>query len=749
MEKKLFIISNRLPVHIETVDDVVKVHVSSGGLITAISSYLNAGNQKEQQPTNQNIWIGVPCCSQSEWSKATEVMEEGYYQYLPVFANKKDYDLYYNGLSNSVIWPLFHYFPSYAEYNSQYFESYNSVNKAFLDVVMTSATENDIIWIHDYHLLPLAGMIREQLPHVTIGFFLHIPFPSYELFRLMPGKWQQHMLEGMLGADLIGFHTIEYASHFLQCVQMILGIENEKFILKYKNRLVKTDVFPISIDFHHFNNAYNLKRVANLRKAYKEQFINKKIIFSVDRLDYTKGVQCRLKAYEHFLKTYPEFCGNVIFIMIIVPSRDHISKYNDRKREIDEFIGNINSRIGTILWKPVIYQYTHLDFEELIAMYTACDLALITPIRDGMNLVAKEFVASRKDKRGVLLLSEMAGAAKELTDALTINPNDTEGIAARIKEGLTMDEEEQESRITQMQKRIEQYDVTAWAEDFMTQLEVIKQKQKDFEFMFLDNMSRRNIRDKYVSSEKRLLILDYDGTLVSFHPTPDQSKPDQKLLGLLQTLTSDVHNTVYIVSGRDYQTLDAWLGHLPLHIVSEHGAKQKKAFDPTWYTQQMGEMDDDWKETIETVMKKYEKRCANTFVETKEYAAVWHYRNADQEQAKIRASELFSELGNYTNDLNIQVHAGNKIIEVRVKGVDKGNVVKRILKEDQYDFILACGDDYTDEDMFRVLAHNEHATTIKIGDVASYAHYNLYTPEMTISLLEYLSAAITMRQQPV
>jgi trehalose 6-phosphate synthase/phosphatase len=351
-------------------------------------------------------------------------------------------------------------------------------------------TPNDIVWVHDYHLLPLAGMIREKFPDITIGFFLHIPFPSYEIFRMMPNQWQDEILRGMLGADLIGFHTIDYVSYFLKCVQHILGIGNERQSLKYRNRLVKTDVFPISIDYQKFSTAYNLKEVAEKRRNYREQFEGMKIIFSVDRLDYTKGVMCRLKGYEEFLKLYPQYIGKVVFIMAVVPSRDNIPKYQVRKKEIDEFIGSFNARVGHITWKPVIYQYNHLEFEELCALYTGCDLALITPLRDGMNLVSKEFVASLQDCKGVLLLSEMTGASRELTDAILINPNDTETLAHKIKEGLEMPLEEQERRLKIMNTRIRNYDVNSWAEDFLQQLSKVKKVQKEFEFLFLNNSAK-------------------------------------------------------------------------------------------------------------------------------------------------------------------------------------------------------------------------------------------------------------------
>jgi trehalose 6-phosphate synthase/phosphatase len=737
MSQRLFIISNRLPIQAETKDNKIKLSLSSGGLVSAISSYIEFA-EKEGEDNYEKYWVGVPGCSAGEWSTAAEQLNNSGYHYLPVFTNKKSYNGYYNGFSNSVLWPLFHYFPSYVEYNENNYEHYKKVNQDFADVIVKHVRETDILWVHDYQLLPLAGMIRDKIPNLTIGFFLHIPFPSYELFRMLPAQWQQELLKGMLGADLIGFHTIDYASHFLKCLQMVLGLENERFILKHNNRLIKADVFPISIDYNKWNAAYNIREIADMRTMYKSQIGERKMIFSVDRLDYTKGVLCRLKAYEKFLSLFPHYKGQVVFIMVIVPSRDTISRYNERKREIDEFIGNINSRIGTIAWKPIIYQYNKLSFEELVAFYTACDVALITPLRDGMNLVAKEFVASRKDKRGVLILSEMAGAAKELADAVSINPNDINGIAVKIKEALEMSEAEQEKRISLMQKRIAHYDVVSWAEDFLHQLKMLKSKQKEFEYHALDSSAKRDILGSYRTARKRLILLDYDGTLVPFSAFPDQSHPGKSLINILQLLASDARNAVYLISGRDSETLDKWLGAIPINLISEHGAKIKTS-KGVWKQDLLIEIEDNWKDIINDVMDKYVKRCAKTFVEEKEYSLVWHYRNADPDQGKIRAAELASELSAYTNNLNIQVCSGNKIMEVRIKGVDKGSIVKKLLRENAYDFILACGDDKTDEDMFQALVNNKNAFTIKIGDEASYAKYNLFNPEMTVSFLEYLA----------
>ncbi len=735
MSKRLFIISNRLPVTINNSIENIDISISSGGLVSAISGYLENGSSKATNQYASRYWVGVAGCTAPVWEKAKTKLPESGFNYLPVFINKKTYEQYYNGFSNSVIWPLFHYFPSYAEYNQAYFDSYMTANEAFLNVILERAKPGDIIWIHDYHLMPLAKMIRDKMPGITIGFFLHIPFPSYEIFRIMPTSWQENIVRGLLGADLIGFHTIDYASHFLTSAQMVLGIDNEMHIIRHENRLIRVDVFPISIDFDKFYNSYDNKGVAAIRNTLRGSFKNQKIIFSVDRLDYTKGVYSRLKAFGYFLKQYPEYKKKVVFILVTVPSRDSISKYAERKKMIDEFVGNFNSSVGTIDWQPIVYQYNSLDFDDLMAMYTVCDLALITPLRDGMNLVAKEFVASRKDKRGVLILSEMTGAARELTDALSINPNDIEEIAQKIKQGMEMKEDEQAKSIAAMQSRIKQYDVNAWADDFLTQLRKVKEKQKDFEIKFIDEETNTLLLEKYGKAKKRLLLLDYDGTLISFSPLPEMAIPPANLVNLLADLAADSRNTVCVISGRDSATLDGWFGHIPIRIIAEHGARYKKE-NGKWENEI--ENNRKWKKQVSAIMEVYVKRCVNSFIETKDFSVAWHYRNANAEQAKVRASELYLQLEGYINKLGLQVIMGNKVIEVRTNGVDKGIATKKMLNSDTFDFILSCGDDTTDEDMFRGLTNVDNAFTIKIGQFASFAKYNLESPQMVLSLLERL-----------
>jgi trehalose 6-phosphate synthase/phosphatase len=729
MNKRLFIVSNRLPVCIEGEGETAKISPASGGLVSAINSYLH------QVPNQfaEIFWAGVPGCSASTWNVAVNHIREAPFNYVPVMVYKEQYEKYYNGFSNSVLWPLFHYFPSYADYNADEFEAYLSVNEHYADILSRQCREGDTIWIHDYHLLALPGMLRKLIPNITIGFFLHIPFPSFENLRLMPREWQRSILDGMLGADLIGFHTTDYASHFLESIQKVLKTDHDRNIIRHQDRLIKVDVFPISIDYNLFNDAYDRKEVISMRSVLRERMNGWKIIFSVDRLDYTKGVHNRLKAYEVFIKENPFYHDKVVFIMNIVPSRDTIPKYAERKQMIDVLISGINSRIGNLHWQPVIYRYQSMDFDEMVALYTVCDLALITPLRDGMNLVSKEFVASRKDKRGVLIISEMAGAAKELASSLIINPNDVQEMAEKIKEGLEMNGEEQAERLASMQKRLSSYDVKAWAEDFMTGLDNIKQKQQSFQEIFLDEFSKRTIYDAFRSASRRLLLLDYDGTLISYAENPKQAAPGPSLKQLLYELSSKEETDIYLISGRNSSWLDEHFSSLPINLIAEHGAKCKPK-DGEWI--QEIQTHSEWQGKVHNIMEMYVRRCPNTFIEEKEFSTVWHFRNADTEQGKLKAQELMGELNDNINRRHLQVTMGNKIVEVRNRGIDKGTAIKKILSAHDYDFIFAIGDDKTDEDMFKTLVGKPNCFTIKVGPNASYAQYNLLKPQMVISFLE-------------
>ncbi|HVV06791.1 MAG TPA: bifunctional alpha,alpha-trehalose-phosphate synthase (UDP-forming)/trehalose-phosphatase [Puia sp.] len=735
LKKRLFIVSNRLPITIEQKDNGFTSRPSSGGLVSAITGYLQKGGQ---ETFSETFWAGVPGCTEKTWAIAMNSLSGSQYGYLPIFLNWKKYELYYNGFSNSVLWPLFHYFPSFVDYNSSYYEAWLEVNGVFAEKLGAQLRKDDVVWIHDYHLLPLAGLLRKRIPTLTIGFFLHIPFPSYELFRLIPKGWQRSILSGMLGADLIGFHTIDYASHFLSSVEEVLQIEHDGQLIWWENRQVKADAFPIGIDFEKYNHACDDPKVKEVRKQYLELKGTRKLIFSVDRLDYTKGVANRLKSYQHFITSFPEYKGNVIFVLVIVPSRDVIIKYAERKKIIDEAVGNINSSLGSVVWQPIIYKYGHLSFEELIALYTACDLALITPLRDGMNLVSKEFVASRKDGHGALVLSEMAGAARELTEALLVNPNDIGEMAVAIKTGLEMSEASQRDRLVEMQDRIRRYDVFVWAADFFRELTAVKKDQLEFEIKFLDAVTRIELLDAYARAARRILLLDYDGTLVPFAKFPGAAAPTPDVLEILSAISDNPLNEIYIVSGRDSHTLEKWFSGMSVGLIAEHGAKVRHK-NGAWETA-VNDPAEDWKSKMEKIMQGYVDKCPHTFIERKDYSIAWHYRNADLGDGAVRARELYDDLIGPANQMSLNVLNGHKVIEVRLKGINKGAAINRIVTSANYDFILCIGDDETDEDMFKKLAGRPDAFTIKVGNEASFAKYNLHNPAMVQALLQTVSS---------
>jgi trehalose 6-phosphate synthase/phosphatase len=732
---RLIIVSNRLPFSVEKSEDEVVIRQSSGGLVSAIKSYIEQPSNKDEY--SSRIWVGTMDATEDEWrlAKANSDLSTDF-DIEPIFVAEEEYKDYYNGFSNSVLWPLFHYFPSLVEYKSNYFEAYKNVNRQFADRLIELYQPGDIIWIHDYHLMLLPQLIREKNPDAAIGFFLHIPFPSYELFRLMPLEWKRSLLEGILGADIIGFHTHDYVQYFIQSAKMILKIENQFNTIHYNNRLIKADLFPIGIDYEKFRKAIIDDLVTNITVKLEERFFNQKIIFSVDRLDYTKGLNYRLQGYYQFLELYPQWREKVVFILNIVPSRDAIPAYAKRKRAIEEQVSTINGKYSTLHWQPIIYRYNHLDFEELCSLYQTADIALITPLRDGMNLVAKEYVASCFDK-GVLILSELTGASNELSEAILVNPTDASEVANAIATALNMPLQEQRSRLSFMQKRLKEYDVVKWVNEFLDQLKAIKEEQEKLKVNILDNRMLGGLLQSFATAGNRCILLDYDGTLAPFQRYPSLAVPSQDLLKVLQLLSQDEKNEVVVISGRDKDTLEKWLGNLPLTLVAEHGACIRFK-NEDW--QGRVAISSEWKDKIRPLMELFVTRCVGSFIEEKENTLAWHYRNTHPDLGFMRSRELRNSLQQLIANTPLQVIDGNKVLEIRLIGIDKGNTAKRILERFQPDFTLCIGDDTTDEDMFRVLRDSGY--TIKIGSGNTAAQYTLYNQSQVLPLLQKLASFI-------
>lgn len=738
MKERLLIVSNRLPVQLSEKNGKMSIVPSAGGLVSSIKSYLQRKNEESAAAEDQvPVWIGTLEVTEKKYKTMhlSGMLVDDDFAMSPVFLSSTTLDKFYNGFCNDTIWPLFHYFPSYARFKDDYFEHYLLANQRFCEKVLATYRPGDIIWIHDYHLMLLPAMLRRQLPHATIGFFLHIPFPSFELFRMLPGLWRKEVLEGMLGADLVGFHTNSYAQYFLNSVKQLLGYENSLRSVMTPERCVTVDVFPVSIDYDKFHNVMGKPEIFAERNRIRKKLADVQLIISVDRLDYTKGIANRLEGFELFLKNHPEYAERVSYIMIVVPSRDIIMKYKENKETIEGLVSRINGQFGSLEWTPVIYQYKSIDFKKMNGLYLAADVALITPVRDGMNLVAKEYVASRSDRRGVLVLSETAGAAAELGEAIIINPTDRREVAAALLQALTMSPREQMSRNEFMQKRLKNYDVIKWAKEFTTQLVAARRQQETMKVKLLSPQSEDAIVEHYRQAEKRLFLLDYDGTLTAIARAPHLAVPGADLLELLRSISEDERNTVLIISGRQKEILEEWFGNLHVNLVAEHGVFSKHA-GKEW---ESVPVTTEWMDVVLQTMNTFTDRCPGSFIEEKHFSLAWHYRNADTELGFVRSRELQSTLSEQAAYLDFHVIEGKKVIEARPRGIDKGTAALAWLTGDHFDFILAAGDDRTDEDLFRSIP--PEAYSIRVGLTQSVARYNVSLQKDILALLSKMLRA--------
>ncbi|PKK85799.1 MAG: bifunctional alpha,alpha-trehalose-phosphate synthase (UDP-forming)/trehalose-phosphatase, partial [Thermoplasmata archaeon HGW-Thermoplasmata-1] len=547
---KIIIVSNRLPITVRRKGKGTQYEASVGGLATGMSSIY-----KKQD----NIWIGWPGVIQEtlggkEKEIRTRLESE---KYMPIFLSKEDVKNFYQGFCNGIIWPLFHYFPQHPVYDKKLWNSYKRMNNMFCDEVLKVAESGDTVWIHDYHLMLLPQLIRERLPDAEIGFFLHIPFPAFELFQLLP--WRTEILNGLLGSDLIGFHTHDYMNHFLDSIGRLLGYERLFNNIYAEGRVVKADVFPMGIDYGRFSNPQKREEVETELQRMRETVGDRKVIFSIDRLDYSKGILNRLEAFDLFLEKYPNYKEKVTFILVAVPSRTDVEQYQKLKKRLDETVGMILGKYGTVGWMPIWYIGHPISFQVLVALYRLADVSLITPLRDGMNLIAKEFLASKTDGRGVLILSEMAGASRELGEAIIINPNDRDEVADAIRDALSMPIEEQVERNSPMRDRLKRYDVEKWANDFIERLHQTKEARQNYRAKTLSKTAKNQLFEDYAKSKNRLILLDYDGTLVMFQNVPLKAGPDPELIEMLKKLADYPGNEIVVISGRDRKTIGRWL----------------------------------------------------------------------------------------------------------------------------------------------------------------------------------------------
>ncbi|HQZ40361.1 MAG TPA: bifunctional alpha,alpha-trehalose-phosphate synthase (UDP-forming)/trehalose-phosphatase [Vicinamibacterales bacterium] len=724
--ERLLIVSNRLPVSAWLGAGRVRLSSASGGLATGLKPWHERSN---------GLWIGWPgdISRFSDAQRAELDRELAARGIAPVHLTSEHIDRYYHGFSNRVIWPLFHYLIDRVPVQAAGWEAYRQVNQLFADLVAREYRPGDTIWVHDYQLMLVPSLLRERLPEARIGFFLHIPFPSSEVFRTLP--WRAAILDGLLGADLIGFHTFGYLRHFLNSLQYVRGIEADIDRVRLGERDVKVGVFPMGVDAARFTELARDADVAAEAEEIRREAGGRRILLGIDRLDYTKGIPRRLQAVARLLTAEPELRDKVRYIQVAVPSRGEVDAYQRFKRQVEESVGRINGACGTVHSAPIHYMHRSVPLRQLVALFAAADVMLVTPLRDGMNLVAKEFVASRVDEDGVLVLSEFAGAAAELDGAMVVNPYDVDGVAETIRQALAMPVGERRARMTSLRRRVAEHDIHAWARGFLTELQTVRRARDE------EAASQTPSLAEALGQARRgphlRLLLDYDGTLVPIARSPDLAAPDDELLRLIESLAEVPGLELDIVSGRPRPTLEAWLGHLPISLWAEHGFWHRPASADSWDA--AVRVDPDWASRILPILQHFTARTPGSLIETKSASLTWHYRRAQKEFGARQAQELRLMLGEALSNQPFEVIEGKKVIDVRPRGVSKALVAHRIQEEAGAGApVIAIGDDRTDEDLFAALQPD--SVTIAVGQRPSRARFHVPDHKAVRRLLATLLA---------
>ncbi|KYG00191.1 glycosyl transferase family 1 [Sorangium cellulosum] len=725
---RLLIVSNRLPISVRVDRGALSLTRSSGGLAAAM---------RGPHERHCAVWIGWPGSVASlspEQRQDADAALAGM-RAVPVHLGAAEQHRFYDGFSNGVLWPLFHYLLDKVNLDAELdWEAYQRVNEHFADVVAAQYTPGDAIWVHDYQLLLLPALLRRRLPGARIGFFLHVPFPSAEVFRILP--WREQIVRGLLGADLIGFHTAGFRRNFAASAAHVLGVEPGEAAIEHDGRAVALGVHPISIDAAEIERLAGHPGVREEAARIRAEARGRKIVLGIDRLDYTKGIPRRLLAIERFLEREPELRDHVRFLQLAVPTRESAGAYADFRRLVHEMVGRINGKYGTTYATPIHYMHRSLPFEQVVALYLAADVMLVTPLRDGMNLVAKEYAAARIDDDGALILSEFAGASSELAEAISVNPYDIGSVAAAVKQAIAMPLAEQRLRMTALRRRVATHDVHTWAQTFLDDLDRAAPAAPA-----VAPPSRRGMPESVVESVRRapqrVWILDYDGTLVPFAPVPDLAAPDEELLALLRALSE--RDRVHVVSGRRRADIERWLGALPLHLHAEHGFWSRPKASDDWVALEPDAAA--WKGEVRKILEDVTRRTPGTFIEEKTVTLAWHYRTAEPELASQHVRELCARLEARIPMDALELLAGAKVIEVRPRGVHKGRVVPLILDDaPARAAVIAIGDDRTDEDIFAALPPS--ACTIHVGNASSRAAYRLPDAGAVRRLLRVVHAGL-------
>ncbi|MBU1043119.1 MAG: bifunctional alpha,alpha-trehalose-phosphate synthase (UDP-forming)/trehalose-phosphatase [Candidatus Omnitrophica bacterium] len=708
---KLIIVSNRLPI---TVGSVIKK--SSGGLVSALSGV---------STDTKMIWIGWPGTFSSNSDNSAKLKETliNDFDCYPIFLSKKEVSDHYHGFSNACLWPALHYFSLHIHYSSRFWDSYVNINRKFAEYIAENAEDDDLVWIHDYHLFLVPQMLREMKPNIKIGFFLHTPFPSFEVFRCLPHR--EEILKGLLGADLVGFHTYGYLRHFRRSCLRLLNIESDIAHVLVGKRFCKLGVFPIGIDSGLFLKELGTKKFIKRRNELKKAYANYKVVLSVERVDYTKGILRRLEAIEKFLYHHKHKL-DVAFVFIGIPTRGEVKEYKELLGQIQKKVGEINGQYSNIEYTPIHFIHKTIPLSDLCALYSIADVAMITPLIDGMNLVAKEYLACKTDSTGVLLLSEFAGAAHELISAILVNPYDIDNVTKNLENALLMDDAEKDQRLIPMRSHVLRYDANHWAQTFLDELKQSRKRIKQ-----QNNTNLKFISEKVLNlikkAKKVAFFIDYDGTLREFEDTPDKATPTKEILKIISELARCRNHEVFIISGRKEADLQKWFKGVNVTLIAEHGYSILLPKSDKWQMTNP-EIDLSWKKKVIKILSQYVSTPQGTSIEEKKSAVVWHYRQADPEFGKWKSQQLLGNLLEILTSENVVVSQGNHIVEVSSSQINKGFAVRHFMQKNNYDLIVCAGDDKTDESMFQI--NDPRIISIKIGLNQTFAKYKILSPAL-------------------
>lgn len=738
----LVIASNRLPVSLSLDDGELTSEPAAGGLATALRGVRGA-----------HQWVGWPGTfvpAEREDEVTTTLTADGL---SPVFLTADEEEDFYGRTCNDAIWPLFHYLPDRFQFSQSAWERYVEVNERFADTIVEHCPLGARVWVHDFHLMLVPAALRSRRPDLSIGFFLHIPFPSSEIYRILPVR--EHVLRGLLGADYISFQTGDYARHFRSSCLRVLGLESEPDVIEFDGRLVGVGFDPIGIDVDSFAKTLADPETARAYAELEERYVGQRLVLGVERLDYTKGIPQKLRAFERFLEEDPERAKTTTMLQVLVPSRLEGAEYRAQRDQIELQVSHINGRFGQPGRTPVEYFHRSLSHPELAALYRRADVLAVTPLRDGMNLVAQEFVLCQTAEpdlpgrwQGGLVLSELAGSAHVLAGALLINPWDDKDIADRLVEALEFDETERRRRLELMAGRVAELDCRRWAERFLARLARYATRTPAGRTMKpLDPKARELITRRAARAGRRTLLLDYDGTLRELASHPDLAAPTGEILAILSDLCALPRTDVHIVSGRTRGTLESWFGALPVHLCAEHGYLAR-APGGKWRT--LVDVDLSWMPRVERVFRSVTADVPATLVERKLCSVAWHYRQAEPEYGAWRARELLVTIEQLLAGAQAEVLLGHRVVEVRARGVNKGGYVRELFPDGKRKshFVLAAGDDRTDLDLYNALPSGSIGVHVgrqhvRARDVPPRDQFAVDSPRVVRDLMRELIAALT------